>query len=60
MLRARDLGGDNAGYRTDHWSSNGRGVDPTRRVRRQNRCRICGRLNPHERAFCSYCVQYVP
>ena len=59
MMRARDLGAENQ-RRTDHWSPTGRGIDPTRRVRRQNRCRICGRLNPDERVFCSYCVQYVP
>lgn len=59
MMHARDLGAENQRL-TDHWSLPGRGIDPTRRVRRQNRCRICGRLNPDERVFCSYCVQYVP
>jgi hypothetical protein len=33
--------------------------DPTARIRRLNRCQICGRLMPDERVFCSYCVQYV-
>lgn len=37
----------------------GRGVDPTVRIRRRNRCKICGRLVPDARVFCSYCVQYV-
>ncbi len=60
MLRAQDLAATDSRYRTDHWTSNGRGIDPTRRVRRQSRCRICGRLNPDQRVFCSYCVQYVP
>ncbi len=37
----------------------GRGVDPTVRIRRRNHCKICGRLLPDARVFCSYCVQYV-
>jgi hypothetical protein len=37
----------------------GRGVDPTVRIRRRNRCKICGRLLPEARVFCSYCVHYV-
>ena len=60
MLRADDLGGTNPRNGTDHRSITGRNVDPTRRVRRQHRCLICGRLNPDQRVFCSYCVQYVP
>ncbi len=34
-------------------------MDPTARIRRWNRCKICERLVPDERVFCSYCVQYV-
>lgn len=57
MPHARDLRIIASPYRTDAWPP---GVDPTRRVRRQSRCRICGRLNPDERVFCSYCVRYIP
>lgn len=60
MLQAQDLGATTSRHRTDLWPSGGRGVDPTKRVRRQNHCQICGRLNPDERVFCSYCVRYVP
>lgn len=60
MLRAHDLERNHSAYRPDPWPSNGRNVDPARRVRRPHRCRICGRLNPDGRVFCSYCVQYVP
>jgi hypothetical protein len=35
-------------------------ADPTVRIRRRNRCKICGQLQPDERVFCSYCVRYVP
>jgi hypothetical protein len=37
----------------------GQEVDPTRRIRRRNRCKICGRLVPDAHVFCSYCVRYV-
>jgi hypothetical protein len=60
MLRGHDLGATNPRYGMDHWSINGRGGDPTRWVRRPHRCRICGRVNPDQRLYCSYCVQYVP
>ncbi len=34
-------------------------VDPTIRVRRRNRCKICDRLMPDERVICWYCIRYV-
>ncbi len=37
----------------------GHGTDPTARIRRLNRCQICGRELPDQRVFCWYCVQYV-
>lgn len=57
MPEAQELRTLASSYRT---GAPPRGIDPTRRVRRRNLCRICGRLNPDEREFCSYGVRYVP
>lgn len=44
----------------DRLESAGINADPTVRIRRRNRCKICQQLQPDERVLCSYCLQYVP
>jgi hypothetical protein len=66
MLRAQDLPTTRSlhqagarGPMDGRPEGTGTPIDPTARIRRRNRCNICGRLIQDERVFCSYCVQYV-